>query len=415
MKIKNIVKIPATGKEGNKFVGIRINENKIEFHYPETFNLSENDDELRKDILSILRTISLAKTTTSDSSTYNTKFKNDNVFPINSYLWIINDYLTYGRYENREKIYDKNINGKINWKKTLHTNPAISKSNIVYTDIIHEKRNQKDNILTEIYNCCVNQAVTNVGWLYGITYDCDGVDYNSLYTKRNKYYVNVLNTELSHTFDDKKKIRLQNMKNIITGLDDEMVNTKEIIYGVDSYEYVYERMVDKFFSNIDNIKDFYPNAIWKLKSGIENNSSNLRPDTIMIKNNVVYILDSKYYRYGTTFSMSDLPNTDSIQKQITYGEYINQAKKGQYDDVFSAFIMPYSKTNNINHYEFNKDIEFIGLANAKWYDSNEPNDRKVAGILIDMNFLISNWIRRNEDSMNNLINIIENNIKEARV
>ena len=41
----------------------------------------------------------------------------------------------------------------------------------------------------------------------------------------------------------------------------------------------------------------------------------------LIKNNKVYILDAKYYRYGTTFFAGDMPETTSIQKQITYGEY----------------------------------------------------------------------------------------------
>ena len=36
MAIKNLVKIPASGKVDNQFVGIKISNNQIEFHYPET-------------------------------------------------------------------------------------------------------------------------------------------------------------------------------------------------------------------------------------------------------------------------------------------------------------------------------------------------------------------------------------------
>ena len=91
MKIANLEKVAATGELNNQFVGVKIANNKIEFHYPETYQLSDSDDELRRDILSILRTVSLAKTLTSNLSSYNSKFNETDVFPMGAYLWIIND------------------------------------------------------------------------------------------------------------------------------------------------------------------------------------------------------------------------------------------------------------------------------------------------------------------------------------
>ena len=79
------------------------------------------------------------------------------------------------------------------------------------------------------------------------------------------------------------------MRNVLTGLDDEMISTRDIIYGVDSYDYVYERMVDAMFSRVENIKDFYPSATWDLvleKAPVK--SSNLRPDTVLVKNKSLY-------------------------------------------------------------------------------------------------------------------------------
>lgn len=236
MKIQNLKKIAATGKVDNQFIGIKIFDNQIEFHYPETYQLSENDDGLRRDILAILRTVSLAKTRTSDVSSFNTQHRNDYVFPLGAYLWIINDYLSYGRYENREKVYQRGARGKIDWKRTMHSNPVISARNIIYTDIISEKKSQKDNLLTEIFFFCVQKATDEIGWLYGISFDPNGVDYYRRFNK--KLYLSALNTELAHTFDDQKKVRLQNMKNVIIGLDDDIVSTREMIYGVDSYDYI---------------------------------------------------------------------------------------------------------------------------------------------------------------------------------
>ena len=409
MEIKNLLMIPATGKQGNQFIGIKIFDNQIEFHYPETYQLSDNDEGLRKDIITILRSVSLAKTKTSDSSSYNTQFSNSYVFPLGAYLWLINDYLTYGRYENREKVFERGVKGKINWKHTMHSNPIISSGNIIYTEIISEKKTQIDNLITEIYYYCVQRATDSIGWLYGVSFDSKGIDYYRLFNY--KKYLNAINTEISHTFDDQKKIRLQHMKSVILGLDEDMVNTRDIIYGVDTYDYVFERMVDYMFSKVDNIKEFYPNATWDLvmEKGTVN-SSNLRPDTVLIKDNKVYILDAKYYRYGTTFKVGDMPETTSIQKQITYGEYVKKVKAGIYDDVYSAFVLPYSKGNNIHKNRFNNNLEFVGIAKATWYDSDNVNNRNVVAVLIDTKFLITNWIRKNEDNINSIINLIEKNV-----
>ena len=409
MEIRNLLKIPATGKQDNQFVGIKIVNNQIEFHYPETYQLSEDDEGLRKDILTVLRSVSLAKTKASDLSSYNTRHTYGYVFPLGAFLWIISDYITYGRYENREKIYDRGVRGKINWKRTMHSNPIISGGNVIYTNIVSEKKTQKDNLLTEIYYFCVQKAIDAVGWLYGISFDSDGVDYYKLFNE--KKYLVALNTELSHTFDDQKKIRLQNMKSIIMGLDDDMINTRDMVYGVDSYDYVYERMVDSLFSRVDNIREFYPNATWDmvLESGPVN-SSNLRPDTILIKDNKVYILDAKYYRYGTTFKTSDMPETTSVQKQITYGEYVKKVKAGEYEDVFSAFVLPYSKTNNMHRRRFHNNLEFIGIGKATWYDTENVNSRNVVALLIDTRFLLTNWIKKNEDNIDSIIRLIEENV-----
>ena len=415
MKITNLEKIAATGELNNQFVGVKIAKNKIEFHYPETYQLSDNDDELRRDILSVLRTISLAKTLTSNLSSYNSKFNNNDVFPIGAYLWIINDYLTYGKYENREKTYQHGARGKIDWRRTLHTSPAISNGNVIYTDIISEKKSQVDNLLTEIYFFCAKRSCDILGWLYGIAFEENGVDYEKKFNK--KLYLTTINTELSHTFDDTKKTRLQHMKNIITGLDDDIIHTREIVYGVDSYDYVYERMVDSMFSNIENIREFYPTAEWDLVVEEKpKESSKLRPDTILEKQldngkKNLYILDAKYYRYGTTFLTKHIPETTSIQKQITYGEYVKMMKPGVYDEIYSAFVMPYSKNANIHKDRFNKDIEFIGVAKAKWIDASGETNRNIVGILLDTNFLISNWVKKNTDNINEITKIIEDNIQ----
>ena len=141
---------------------------------------------------------------------------------------------------------------------------------------------------------------------------------------------------------------------------------REIVYGVDKYHYVYERMVDYVFSNVMDITQYNPNAKWYLKKNgyAPKDASSLRPDTIRLEpipsdsntdEKVAYVLDAKFYRFGTTGNESDLPTTTSIQKQITYGDNIicNLQKKENITCVYNAFIMPFDKEiKNDDNYKY---------------------------------------------------------------
>ncbi len=409
MNLSQVKKTAATGLEGNQFVGIRIKNNKVEFCYPETFSFRENssESEQRRDILAVLKTIELAKTLAGEESSYNSKNRSGYAAPLKSFLWLINDYLTYGAYVNIERSFEKGIHGKINWKKTMRSNPVISNGNIVYPNIVSERKSQVDNLLTEIYLYCVEKSIEAFGWIYNLSFDNHGLDFARLFSRQK--YITAINSELSHSFNDLKKIRLLNMRDVILGLDDKSISANEFTYGVDSYEFVFEKMIDSMFSGTDSKKDFYPTAFWDLvypeeKKGVK--SSNLRPDTISIKNKSVFVLDAKYYRYGTTHEPGDLPETTSIEKQITYGEYIRNCSKKTYDEVLGAFLMPYNKG------VCDDNIKYIGAARAAWPD--EDRKKKIAGILIDTRFLVENWTRgSNKTTFDELTKMIEDHIKDV--
>lgn len=92
---KNLILHSVTGKIDNSFIGIKIKNNIIEFYYPESYQLADyksNFKEFRKDILSILGTIKIAKTLSLNKAKIESSLSNNN-FAIFSYLWIIKDYL----------------------------------------------------------------------------------------------------------------------------------------------------------------------------------------------------------------------------------------------------------------------------------------------------------------------------------
>lgn len=383
-----------TNKVDDSFIGIKIKNNRIDFYYPETYSFDESSiEKSREDVLAILQTISIAKTHSDSRIKVESSFSNNEAIPLLSYLWIIRDYMMNGFYVNREKVLKKNQRGKVDWKRTLNGQPIISKGNVVYSDIVVSVKNELDNIIVEIHKYCVKKSLDILGWLFGIN-SSNFIETKSFYKELKNVYIDTLRKELSQTFDDEKKIRLSHMLSIIEGLSADQ-NGNELVYGVDSYAYIYERMINSIFGNRDATK-FNPSANWFMKSNDYKTpftSSDLRPDTILIKDNIAYVLDSKFYRYGYTGDTRDLPETTSIQKQITYGDFIKNNKMGdEIQKIRNAFILPYNKSSN--KLGLNRTLEYIGFSKTDYRRGAEDHEI-IHAFLIDLKYVIETWNKRN--------------------
>lgn len=406
-----------TGSIDNSFIGIKIKNDIIDFYYPEAYDLSSVSDikNFRKDIIAILNTISIAKSLSIDKARIESSLSEQSTFTLHSYLWIIRDYLVNGVYVNREKEYKSNQRGKINWKRTLQNQPIISKGNVIYNDVVVEVPNQRDNVIVEIHRHCIKKSIEYIGWLFGLKADI--IETAPFIDGKKAFYISVIKKELNNTFDDLKKLRLTHMLKVLMGINGDY-NGKEFVYGVDSYYYIFEKMVDSIFGNVEDIRKFNPKSNWYLKKDgfAKSSSSELRPDTIFIhdETKTAYILDSKYYRFGTTGLNSDLPESTSIQKQITYGEYIKQNHFGNsIKNVRSAFLLPYNR--NCNKFGFNNNLEYIGYSKAEWKDNTEEH-QIIYAFLIDLKHTITTWNIRNshDEDIIKLIENIENEIENSR-
>ena len=425
---KRVYLVRSTNEENNAFVGARIRNDSIEFHYPESYDLIGTDGIcsmkdlalFRRDMIDILHSISLAQTHTSAFQKTENGVSSAKNFTLISYLWIIRDFISNGFYRNNEKIYKFNTKGKVNWKKTLNTQPIISNGNVIYNNLVVEVNNDCDSVITDAHKLCVYDSIRKAGWLFGINEKAFYVSppTDSLIKK----YIRIVKIEIKKTFDDVKKIRLSHMLNVLSGVDDSK-QVSEIVYGVDKYHYIYERMVDAIFGNITDIKQYNPNASWFIMQEEskfeEKEASSLRPDTIRIdpyprtylvddKTKTAYVLDAKYYRYGTTCKMTDLPETTSIQKQITYSAHIEKnikkAGKENITAIHNAFILPFNK--NANNLGRQENLEYIGFSKANWRDEN--NENVVHAFLLDTKHLISSWAHGNcKEDIDKLIKDID--------
>jgi len=254
-----------------------------------------------------------------------------------------------------------------------------------------------NDIIAQIYRLCLKQSIEKVGWLFNLNFK---VDIQQLISK--KEMIHKVKQAINNTYDDVKKTRYNHMLKILNETEGESILSNSYMYGIENYYYVYEKMIDMYFDGIkDDKKNYNPNGYWKLNNKTAEQASSLRPDTIVKKDNVTYIIDAKMYQYGATHDLKDLPETQSIQKQITYGDYVMNVLHES--DVRNAFILPYDKELDVfksdpNIIYFNNgDLGYIGYAYADWRENSQQSYEhdKIHTFLIDFNHLLSHYRKDN--------------------
>lgn len=397
-----------TSKEtADLFVGIRFKDGKPSIVFPHGYSLPEDDRECRKEVFSLLAV--LQRFSEHREGDYNNR-KDSNIssLPLSSYQFIIQDYLAHGYYTENEIRYIQSQRGKINWKRTIQQEQAqIDNNNVVYLKF-QTKTNQinSNNLITQIHKYCVYYCFLKFGWLY---LPSSYLPEKPLIPFNKKLFNNTLSVALNETFNDQKRTLFKSMINVIND-NDEDININNIAIGVNRFDPIWERLIDYVFGE-DNKEKYFPHAKWHIiKNGKHEQSSALEPDTIMKYQDKIYVLDAKYYQYGVTNFVSDLPATSSIQKQITYGKHIaEQIQEVPENNVYNAFIMPFESDND-------EVIRFVSVATADWetYNDKTKNYAYVLGILLDTKWLITSFVRHNNTDIERMAEAIEDSLEYYR-
>lgn len=389
------------------FVGLRFREGVPEVVFPHGFALSDDPKECRKDVF---RLIAVLKKFTEHTDGNKTNDKKNLLarLPLASYQYIIQDFLQHGYYTEKEVRYVQSLKGKINWKRTIQQEqPQLDDGNIVYLNF-QVKTNQinDNNLISKIHQYCVYQSFFRFGWLYLTS---AFLPQEPTFKVDKKLFVSVLKRALGNTFNDSKRMLFQSMINILSE-DDEEIDIKNMSLGVSHFETIWERLIDFVFGE-ENKDKYFPHATWHIiKNDRVEQSSALEPDTIMKHDGAIYVLDAKYYQYGITGYPGDLPNTSSIQKQITYGKHIaEQLREVPVERVYNAFIMPFDGRGGASY-------KFVSVGTADWetYTPQTMNYAYVLGILLDTKWLLSEYSRHNSNEIERLADLIETSLRVYR-
>ena len=392
-----------TNKDEDTFVGVQCLDGDIKINFPLGFSLdSTSDSTLRKDILlllNVLRNFTQQQFNSVPKSNFVTK---NSTFPLFAYLYVLKDYVMRGYYKENIVEYHKSKTGKINWSKTIKTQrPYIQDLNVFYLDFITKKTVVNENeLITLIHQYCVYKSFQMLGWLYT----------NYLPVKpqlkfNQKLFINILKRKLANTFNDADKLLFKNLIVIVNNENDYSLDNLSFSFGTNRFEYIWEKMIDRVYGET-NKTDYFPKTHWHIYNNTSENAP-LEPDTIMINDNNIFVLDAKYYKYGVTRRSFDLPGTSSISKQITYGEYIFKNKRSNSKTkVYNAFIMPFNSS-----VQSENRIQYIGTATSEW-KNNDFDYEKVLGILVDVKYLMQITNSKNYDAINELSNLIEEKISK---
>ncbi len=100
-----------------------------------------------------------------------------------------------------------------------------------------------------------------------------------------------------------------------------------------------------------------------------------------------------------------MPESTSINKQITYGEFIAEESRfmtdGHHPVVYNAFIMPYDSKGK--SFPTGTPIHYIGSATSDW----KGGDKNVLGILMDVKYLMGIDSRTDPSEILKLAELIE--------
>ena len=401
-------------EKGSDFVGLKITPDARCVTFPMGYSITSSDDAditpiLRSEILLLIRKICDCEKLQGERVCRLNKndFRHD--FPIGSILFIIEEFLNRGTYfTEKEKVMGEGLPGKISWNSTIkRIKPIVSERGIAFLDfIVHKSRIKNDRLITELHKYCVYKSFELLGFLYTTALPDQGLINESDVKKNKAYYISFLDSKISETHLEQSAELFIHMKCIIQNFDSEDP-VHSATYGTNSFHTVWESMVDNVYGTVTQAEmaKYYPCSKWKKPNGAWfKNNAPLRPDTIMLFNDTddkkCFILDSKYYSFdhgnteeseeNTQISVAahgSIPGTDSIQKQITYAEYIDKLRtppkndslakyKFDPDKIFNAFILPGNVENETG-------IKYIGYAEADWNTQATEGYRKIHGFVID--------------------------------
>ncbi|WP_314039255.1 LlaJI family restriction endonuclease [Gemella morbillorum] len=341
------------------FVGVVVYKEKILFSFPKHYsvgNLESNEKiECMKEILSLLSANKSKKYGSFDSD------ENDE-FPLKAYIQVANYYRKFGLYKSTEKITQEGHNGRINWNKTINkANKIFQDNNILFYPFILNKVRDKDVFLGECMDFVLYDA-TKYKFFIDKVISYKSRFHNKIFNNIN-FVCNQLKQLKSSYFKDSEKklidslikyliwksISKEDMK-LLTLKFENYWEDMMLVYLNGNFSYIRNNKiiwVENSKNNFVKKREYIESSkkIRELENYRKKEARYVEYDHITIKENIIYVFDSKYFNEVKEFNY----------KQAFY----NYLLKSSYPNktIINGLLLPTEKEYHINVHVDKMDLD----------------------------------------------------------
>lgn len=376
--------------EKDYWVGLLTKNGVPKLNFPTGLIPSQDRDALRKQARQLLELLRDANAINEDFlENFSMPANSVSQFPLGSMQTLIEDFLASGSLITLPvEHFRRDAPGPIRWNRTLQSQIPLpnSRRRLVYPHFISSKKSLNDDFLiSQIHAYCLAISFENIGWLYTSSRPNLNVPYLNVELFRHQ-----IEKTLSQTFNDRDLTILKCLKSIIDWVANDSQASIQT-YGTSHFDVIWEHLVDSIFG-IKNKADYYPSTAWHtLEDASSHKNRSLMPDSIMLHQGKIFILDAKYYSYGITNNPDNLPGSADINKQITYGDFVGL----KYGDrpLFNVFLLP-GRTPSIFESQF--------YSSASWIEAPKPHQR-VHAVIFDTTTALESYASGNTRHLKELL------------
>ncbi|MDF2546099.1 MAG: hypothetical protein K0R93_997 [Anaerosolibacter sp.] len=314
--------------------GFLIKGNHILVVFPKGYKLPDEDEQLELHVRTLAETLARYRSEEELEEEEKELLGNpEEADPegIAAAIWLISDYENNGYIRKEIRSHRSSHGANIDWPRTVRKmTPLFSKGSPIYPDVLTRRsRIDYNNLLYQLHMYAVQRSYEKYGWILG----WEKMDTSGFIAEMpcDRYVARyILQRELEDTFVDREMKLINILMEFIIGSGEDDERIKLSTLATPYFHYVWEKICGHVFLNrYKDLSNFIPKPRWN--SSLEKSISQ-RPDLLYVEDEILYILDAKYYDVNR-----NLPGWHDLVKQFYY--YFSMHKKSAMK-VRNALIFP---------------------------------------------------------------------------
>ncbi len=350
-------------------VGFVYKDNKILVVFPKHYYEKSDIDAFNKTNVNLGSDIKLLynvikkyrETTSASAQSYFGAFDGyTSDFPFKAFYEVYDYYQKYGIYKEKETKIIKGTTGKVSWKNTLRkSNKIISGDNLIFFPFYVNKKNYNEGFLTECMAFIIDYTIDFFNAF--LSMKKTGIKYKFDFLNNIDYVLLQLKIFQSIAFKDSQKHLIQNMIDFFEQFRGK-ANGGKVHLRIRYFDMIWQCMIEHYINrHFDSIDAASGAAVFDESincstvffvdttfSDIDDSHHHFQIDVdhVGIANNILYIIDSKYY-------------TDISQlnyKQFSYNEILRYHYPGVVD-IQNILLLPGEEHSDLH---FSLSAGYVG-------------------------------------------------------